>query len=230
MFSQVFLAQTGGEMERSPADNMAYMGCHFSPYGKGLSNLPVTLPKGAMLLLDDSTPPDGHNSEVVITELKEIVQKYSVSSVILDFQGEITDESMDIAQHLVNALPCPVAVTEGYAKELGCPVFLSPTPVNMAIRDHIDRWLPQGVYLELAPMATCFTVTENGCTSLAMHYTEGLPLADTRLHCHYNVEVFPDRAVFTLCRTKEDLQALIVEAKQLGVLHMLGLYQELSRL
>lgn len=230
MFSQVFLAQTGGEMEGFLADNVAYMACHFSPYGKGLSNLPDMLPKGSILLLDDSTPPDGHDSKVVETELKALIERVGIAAVLLDFQGEILSESLDMARHLTNALPCPVAVTEGYAKELGCPVFLSPTPVNMAISDHIERWLPQGVYLEIAPMATCFTVTEKGCTSLPLHCIEALPLADERLHCHYNVEVFPDRAVFTLCRTKDDLNTLVRDAKRLGVLGTVGLYQELSQL
>lgn len=230
MFSDVFLAQTSGEMGQLPDAKKAYMACHFSPYGKGLSNLPEQLPIGSILLLDDSMSPNGHDPQIVEQELKEIINRWDIAAVLLDFQGEIQQENIGIARHLKDALPCPVAVTEGYAKGLRCPVFLSPTPVNMAVKDHIAPWLQQGVYLEIAPMATRITVTENDSTSLTIHSNEELPLTDDRLHCHYKVEVFPDKAVFTLRRTKEDLVALSKEAKQLGVLGTVGLYQELSQL
>lgn len=228
MFSHVFLAQTGGEIARFPTVKTAYLACHFSPYGVGLSNLPDRLPAGSILLLDDSMPPNGHDPGVVETELKNCINLFDISAVLLDFQGEIQAESMEMAQHLVNVLPCPVAVTEGYAKKLRCSVFLSPTPVNMAVKDHIGPWLQQGIYLELAPMATRFTVTEDGCTSLPIPFEGELPLCDERLHCHYNVEVFPQKAIFTLRRTNADLAALTKEAKGLGVLETVGLYQELG--
>lgn len=227
MFSDMFLAQTPGETGQFPVAKTAYMACHFSPHGKGLSNLPDRLPAGSILLLDDSMPPMGHDPLVVEAELKQIIGRFAITSVLLDFQGQMQQETMDMTQHLAKALPCPVAATEGYAKALGCPVFLSPTPVNMALKDYIDPWLQQGVYLEIAPETVQFTVTEDGCTSSPTHCAEELPLADERLHCHYNVEVFPDKAVFTLLRTGEDLAALAEEAKQLGVLGTVGLFQEL---
>ncbi len=230
MFSDVFLAQTSGETARFPAAKIAYMACHFSPYGNGLSNLPESLPTGSILLLDDSMPPNGHDPQVVEKELKEIVGRLNIAAVLLDFQGQMQQETMDMAQHLVKTLPCPVAVTEEYARILGCPVFLSPTPVNAVLKDYIEPWLQQGVYLEIAPMVTCFTLTENGCTSLPIPSAGELPLHDERLRCHYKVEVFQDRAVFTLGRTGEDLAALAEGAKQLGVLGTVGLYQELSQL
>lgn len=230
MFSHIFLAQTGGEMARFPVANTAYMACHFSPYGVGLSNLPEALPKGSILLLDDSMPPNGHNPTVVEKEMTELIDRFGIVAVLLDFQGQLQQEAMDMVGHLTGALPCPVAVTEGYAKELGCSVFLSPTPVNMALKDYIVPWQQQGIFLEIAPEAVQFTVTEDGSTSLPFACTGELPLADERLHCHYNVEVFPQKAVFTLQRTKEDLAALAEEASRIGVLGTVGLYQELSQL
>lgn len=230
MFCGVFLAMTKQEMERFTAEKTAYMACHFSPYGVGLSNLPEVLPKGSILLLDDSMPPNGHDPKIAEKELRNCIKQFDISAVLLDFQEEVSKESMDMARYLVSTLPCPVAVTEGYAKELGCPVFLSPTPVNMALQDHISPWLQQGVYLEIAQESVQFTVTETGSTSSVIHCADTLPLAEERLHCHYNVEVFPQKAVFTLQRTKEDLFALAEEAKQLGVLGTVGLYQELSQL
>lgn len=230
MFSHVFLAQTAGEMMQFPTTKTAYMACHFSPYGNGLSNMPELLPAGSMLLLDDSMPPKGHDPKVVERELEELIERFRITAVLLDFQDQMYKECMDMVRHLVKALPCPVAVTECYVKELHCPVFLSPTPVNMALQDYIAPWLQQGVYLEIAPEAVQFTVTENGSISLPVHCTETLPLSDERLFCHYNVEVFPEKAVFTLQRTKEDLAALVEKANQLGVRGTVGLYQELYQI
>lgn len=226
MFCDVFLAQTCQEMKQFTAEKTAYMACHFSPYGFGLSNLPEQLPAGSILLLDDSMPPNGHNPKIVATELKNCIDQFGISAVLLDFQGEFSEESMEMVRHLTDTLPCPVAVTEEYAKEAACPVFLSPTPVNMAVNDHIAPWLQQGVYLEIAPESEQFTVTEKGCTSLLVRCAETLPLVDARLHCHYHVEVFPQKAIFTLQRTTEDLIALAKDAKQLGASGVVGLYQE----
>ena len=74
MFSDVFLAQTGWEINQHPTDKAAYLACHFSSYGKGLSNFPEALPSGSILLLDDSMPPNGHDSRIVEAELKEKVE------------------------------------------------------------------------------------------------------------------------------------------------------------
>ena len=48
-----------------------------------------------------------------------------------------------------------------------------------------------------------------------------------RLHCHYHVSTAPDKAVFSLMRTWEDLQELIQDGKAFGVSAAVGLYQEL---
>ena len=230
MFSKVFLAMTAREMEGALPNRVAYMACHFSPYSKGLSNAPRTLPENSLLLVDDSMPVQSHEPNLVVSQLKGLVERFSVSAVLLDFQREKNELAADMVSALLHALPCPVAVTECYAKALGCPVFLSPPPVNVALGDYLKDWLKQGVYLELAPEARRFTVTEAGCTvtPLPVHTRPALPLKDERLRCRYGVEVFEDRAIFTLCRTGEDLAALAEEAIGLGVDSVVGLYQELN--
>lgn len=232
MFSKVFLAMTAREMANPLPERVAYMACHFSPYSKGLSNAPQHLPKNSLLLVDDSMPVPDHDPELVTSQLRELVEKFSPHAVLLDFQRERSDPAAEMAHTILQALPCSVAVTASYARELGCPVFLSPSPVNMALEDYLADWLKQGVYLEVAPEMRKLTVTESGCedTALPTNTDSTLPLTDERLHCHYGIEVFPDRAVFTLQRTKEDLAALVEEAYTLGVQGAVGLYQELNRL
>lgn len=229
MFSNVFLAMTGGELEEFTPKKAAYLACHFSPCGKGLSNLPQNLPEESLLLLDDSMPPNGHDPNTVISTLKELADQFSIKAVLLDFQNEKAKETECMASAILQALPCPVAVTEVYARDLGCPVFLSPPPANRSLRRHLAPWLQQGVFLEIAPEHLEITVTEHGsvCRSLPMNTPQNLPLTDSRLHCHYSVSVSKDQAVFTLERTKEDLSALVQEAYQTGVLGAVGLYQEL---
>lgn len=228
MFSKVFLAQSGLEMAKSLPERFAYMALHFSAYSKGLSNAPAQLPQGSILLLDDSMEPADHDPQVVTDQLRELVNRFSPKAVLLDFQRTKTKELENMATCILQALSCPVGVTEVYARDLGCPVFLLPPPVNKALEDYIDPWKNQGVYLEIAPDCLAFTVTEKDSTPAQIPIVQNLPLEDHRLHCHYNVDVFSDRAVFTICRYKEDLAQLVQEAEQLGVLACVGLYGELE--
>lgn len=228
MFSKVFLAQARREMAEFLPERVAYMALHFSPYATGLSNIPTDLPEGSILLLDDSMPPENHNPQAVVGQLTELAQQFSPAGVLLDFQRPVTKELKAMAACIIEALPCPVGVTESYAKDFGCPVLLPPPPVNMALEHFLKPWLKQGVYLEIAPEALEITVTEKGSARAQIPLTSNLPLADKRLHCHYNVEVFSDRAVFTMCRYREDLSALVREAEQFGVLGCVGLYKELQ--
>lgn len=228
MFSKVFLAQAGQEMAKSPPDRFAYMALHFSAYSKGLSNAPTQLPQGSILLLDDSMEPADHDPQVITDQLKDLTNRFSPKAVLLDFQRPKTKELENVATCILQALPCPVGITEAYAKDFGCPVFLSPPPANKALANYIDPWKKQGIYLEIAPDCIAFTVTEKGSTPAQIPIVQNLPLEDNRLHCHYNVEVFSDKAVFTICRYKEDLAQLVQEAEQLGVLACVGLYGELQ--
>ena len=230
MFSHVFLAVTGREMEEYNPKRTAYLSCHFSPYGKGLSNLPNTLPPGSLLILDDSMPPEQHDPEIIYEELTGFIQQFSPKGILLDFQNKPTEKAKAMAAFLTQRLPCPVAATPAYAKELDCPVFLPPPPANRQLKDYLAPWQKQGIYLEIAPEALTITVTEKGSIVAQIPPVYNLPLRNSRLHCHYNVSVFPDKAVFTLSRNKEDLQALIREAEKLGVHATVGLYWELQNL
>ena len=229
MFSKVFLAQTEREMAEFLPKKLAYMALHFSPYDQGLTNAPKQLPEHSILLLDDSMQVTHHDTGLVIRQLQDLVNRFAPEAILLDFQGEYSESTENMASCILQALPCPVAVTERYAKALHCPVFLSPPPVNKALSDYLSPWREQDIYLELGSEAAQFTVTEKGCSAMSLPNVHNLPLEDTRLHCHYSVTVKDDRAVFTISRTREDLAALATEAYGLGVKAVVGLYQELCR-
>ena len=229
MFSKVFLALTNGELKKQFPEKIAYMALHFSPYSTGLSNLPLDLPKNSILLLDDSMPPENHAPQLVSDQLVQLANQFSPAGILLDFQRPFTEELKAMADYITKALPCPVGVTESYARDLDCPVFLSPLPANKALKDYIEPWKKQGVYLEIAPEGLEITVTEKGSNTRQIYPVQDLPLVDKRLHCHYQVEVSSEKAVFTICRYKEDLLSLVQEAESLGVLGCVGLYGDLAK-
>lgn len=230
MFSQVFLAVTPREMEAFRPARTAYMACHFSAGGTGLSNMPRTLPEGSILLLDDSMPVQGHDPNVVTTQLNDLVKMFAVRAVLLDFQREKTEEAANMVSAILERCACTVALTVPYAQKQNCPVFLPPPPVNKPLEDYLHPWLKRGIFLELAPESVQITVTEKGSCAVSVPPVQKLLLASNRFHCHYNVKVFPEKAVFTLSRTREDLAALAQQAYETDVLGVVGLYQELNRI
>lgn len=227
MFSQVFLAVTAKELETIRPQRTAYMACHFSPGGSGLSNMPQSLPKGSILLLDDSMPVQGHDPNAVAAQLNELVDRFSLQAVLLDFQRPPTQELQEMVSAILENCRCKAAVTPAYAKE-GFAVFLPPPPPNKALAAYLKPWKKYGVFLELAAEDLEITVTKDSSRFSYVPSASTLPLADDRLHCHYGVTVFPGKAVFTLSRSREDLAALARQAEELGVIATVGLYQELQ--
>ena len=139
MAIQTFLAMTGAEIGISPLlpPEIAWMACQFSPYGTGLSNLPRQLPPGSLLILDDMTPIRGHDPALICDQLAELTAVLKCSGILLDFQHPDCAETAALAKYLTEALPCPVAVSEPYAAELDCPVFLPPVPPDVSLANHI---------------------------------------------------------------------------------------------
>ena len=96
-----FLAMTAAEICACPVlpPKIAWMACHFSPYGLGLSNLPKTLPPGSLLMVDDITPPHKHDPALIGKQLHSCVEALQCSAVLLDFQriGSSQAQNIDIA-------------------------------------------------------------------------------------------------------------------------------------
>ena len=225
----LYLAQTPPEMAGNPIpDKPAYMACHFSPGGRGLSNVPKVLPPGVMLILDDSSPMDGHDPELVSKQLSDFIVKYHCEALLLDFQRRDVPLQRELAQLLSETLPCPVGVSEIYARELSCPVFLPPVPPDKPVSEYLHPWQGREIWLEAALDGIALTLTESGCTAESLWEFPGDGRTDERLHCHYTTKIAPDSAIFQLWRTRTDLDALLIEAESLGVTKAIGLWQELS--
>ena len=201
-----YLAMTAAEFHSNPVISQpaAWMACHFSCYGTGLSNLPTSLPEGSMLIVNDRTPVCGHDPFLIVEQLTEAVDRLHPGCILLDFQRPNYPETAAIAQAIVSQLACPVGVAEGYADTLDCPVFLPPPPLDQPLKIHLQPWEHREIWLEAALDKTTITVTEEGST-----FSPGIfsPDPDSSfyegsLFCHYRVETTDTSALFHLFRTQ----------------------------
>lgn len=224
-----FLAMTAAEMRNCAAfpAKVSWMACHFSPYGLGLSNLPQALPPGSILILDDITPLHGHKPEVIAVQLAQCVQALQCAGVLLDFQRPDVEETAILVRFLAKSLPCPVAVSDLYAVGLTCPVFLSAPPCHVPLEEHMEPWQDREIWLEMALCKEVITLSSSGPEIAPLPFRKEEGFAEETLHCHYRVQTMEDCAIFTLWRTREDLDALLEEAEGLGISSGIGLYQEL---
>ena len=224
-----YLAMTAAEFRRCTEipGKPAWMACHFSPYGTGLSNLPDRLPENSLLILNDRTSVRGHDPQRIYDQLLHTVTELKCSAVLLDLQIPENPGTEAIVKKLLT-LPCPVIVSPDYGAPLDCPIFLPPVPLRKDIDEHIAPWAGRDIWLDIATDGQQLTVTAEGavCSPLPSGRVQDCPFLDGELLCHYGIAVGSDRAVFTLQRTRADAQKLILEAQKRNI-HTVGLWQEL---
>ena len=227
-----FLAMTKAEFRSNPpiSSPIAWMACHFSPYGTGLSNLPEKLPPGSLLILNDRTPWWHHDPRQILYQLQQQLEALSCRGLLLDFQRPDVPEAAELASLLAKELPCPVGVSEAYAPGLNCPVFLSPVPLTRALKDHIAPWEGREIWLEAALECEEWRITEEGSTvtPLPCCVDKDDFFLEEHLHCHYRTDMEENQVRFILKRTREDMDDLLAEAAAWGVTTAVGLWQELG--
>ncbi len=225
-----YLAKTKAEFrfEDSLPFPTAWMACHFSPYGTGLSNLPRKLPLDSLLMLDDITPMHGHDVNFIGEQLQYCVEKFRCKGILLDFQRPGYPECESLIAHLCESLSCPVGVSSLYGKGFNTPVLLPPLPFCTPLKAYLEAWKGREIWLETALEGEAVILTEKGSESSSLSRST-LPekgFMEASLHCHYKAAVAEDKITFTLWRTKEDVEAMLTEAEALGVTLAVGLYQE----
>lgn len=231
MAIQPFLAMTAAEIQEKTVfpEKTAWMACHFSSYGTGLSNLPVSLPPDSLLILNDRTPIHRHDPELITRQLEQCIAQLHCWGLLLDFQRPGYSETAVLVKHLAATLTCPLAVTEAYAADCSCGVFLPPVPPSTALEDHLAPWTGRETWLELALDGEVITLTEHDSQVVPLPYPhpDGSFFSEASLHCHYQIVLEEDAAKFTLWRTWEDLHLLLADSESYGVTAAVGLYQEL---
>ena len=225
-----YLAMTAAEMAGKSAFShpAAWMACHFSPGGTGLSNLPKWLPPGSLLILDDCTPIQNHDPEQIASELSVCIGGLQCPGLLLDFQRPGEKQAQTLAEYLCSALPCPVVVSDTYAEELDCGVFVSPISPAETMASRLSKWTGRDLWLDITMEGLSLTLTEAGAKTTPLPHGKcpAGGLEDRRLHCHYRISLEENSATFTLWRTAEDIDAQLSEAEALGVTAAVGLYQE----
>ena len=228
----LYLAMTAAELSSHSEipQHFAWMACHFSPWSEGVTNIPETLPQGAMLILNDRMPCQGHCPDLVAHQLRDAVQKLECESVLLDFQRPPEPEANAIIQALVEELPCPVAVSENYAKELDCPVFLPPSPLHRTLADHLSSRTGREIWLEAALCQEDIVVTSAGVSYVPQFPPDHLDggFMEENLCSRYRTQVAENEVRFTLYDTWESLEKKLEQAQTLGVARAVGLFQELG--
>ena len=183
-----------------------------------------------MLILTDREPCSGHSPSLVAQQLGDAAARLHCESVLLDFQRPWDAESDAMVKAIVATLPCPTAVTEAFATDISCPVFLSPCPLHMPLATYLRPWSGREIWLEAALCQERIVVARTGTAITPIYPTEILDggFFDRKLCCHYIAKVQEDRIAFTLYDTQETLKQKLELAHSLGVTRAVGLYQELG--
>ncbi len=224
-----YLAVTAAEFGNfSPMGaDIAWMACHFSPYGTTLSNCPGKLPEGAMVILNDRTPICGHDPQGILEQLTALVENRKYSRILLDFQRSGAEETAALVRVLQKELPCPTAVSDLYAGDDDSPVFLPPVPLDVTPEDYLAPWQGREIWLEAALEGQELELTEKGINRFPLTDPPEDGHWEEALCCHYQIHV-GNTAKFRLFRTADDLRALLHRAEALGATTAVGLYQELG--
>ncbi len=227
----VYLAMSPWDLGASASvpKHLAYLSCHFSLSGVGLSNIPASLPPGSMVIVDDANPPAGHNPQIIVQQLQVLIEKGNLGGVLLDLQRPGNRESADMASAIVDSLNCPVGISSLYAKPFSCPVFLPPLPLHQTLEAYLAPWQGREIWLEVALDSGIIRVTPEGSRYEPCENTQALSdsLEEKALYCEYRISLSENQATFTLFRTPKMLDCLLQEAERLGINRAIGLYQEL---
>lgn len=227
-----YLAMTAAEITAAdkPADPLAYMACHFAPYGNGLTGLPQALPPGAMVILNDRIPYFGQDVSVVADQLNQLTERFSADCILLDFQRADTPELL--CRQLCESLHCPVGISRRFARDPCFPIFLPPVPPDVSPEAYLASWTGREIWLETALETVRITVDAAGSKVTPLPYSQpdSCCFSEEDLHCRYRIEVYDDRAEFTLSRAPEDIPQILEAAARLGVTKAVGLYQEMKKL
>jgi len=231
MGSEPFLAMTAAEIAGNPTlpEKLAWMACHFSPYGPGLSNLPRELPPGAILMVDDVTPLRNHDPKTILEQLCRCAEALDCRGILLDFQRARDAETASLVNFLSGSLPCPLAVSSLYAGDSSCALCIPPVPPSEPPEGWFSRWEGRELWLEITREGQQITVTEDGAAIAPLSFWDAreTDFFAENLICHYRQEILEDAVVFTLYRSEEDQQRLLALAEKQGVRTAIGLYQEL---
>lgn len=226
-----YLAMTDAELRRAPVlpAHIAYMACHFSSEDAGLTDLPKSLPPGAMLIVNDRIPVKSHDPALIAAQLRDCCERMEVQSVLLDFQRAGNPVTQAIADTVTGALSCPVGISQYYRSEAPCAVFIAPIPPHRSPESYLKPWLGRKLWLDISTDGEEMSVRAAGAQSTPLFSPVSKPgdFASKTAFCHYRIAAQPSDIRFTLYRTRDDLSRLLAAAERFGAEKAIGMYPEL---
>lgn len=228
----LYLTMTAAEVWKAETlpDPLAWMACHFSSYGTGISNVPKELPAGSMLMLNDRIPFCGHDPQQVAQTLCDVAEELKCSRILLDFQRQNYPDLTMVIQAVLEKAHCPVGVSLLYAQDFNCPVLLPPIPPHVPPEEVLMSQKDRELWLELSAEGTEIIVSPEGSryTSLPYYQPETTAHFEPDLHCHYTITLAENQVRFQLGRTPEDRFSFLQAVSKLGVSCALELWQEIQ--
>lgn len=229
MVLPIYLAMTASEIRlcNHMPNHCSYMACHFSSYGRGLTNIPQQLPENSLLILNDRISPQWHDPMLVSYQLADAVNRLQPAGLLLDMQRPFDTLTGEIVRAIAETVSCPKAVTLTYLENWNDAVLLSPVPPHILPEEYLRPWKGRDIWLEIDNMGVKLELGEKGCNISPLDtFTQELKHYDEKLCCHYNVELQDNLAVFSLQRSFQDTQNLLLKAIDNGVTLAIGLYQQ----
>ena len=156
----IYLAMIAEELRSclSLPENIAYMACHYAPYGTGLANLPEQFSQDMLLILNDRIPPTVHDPQLIIEQLTDIAP----SQILLDFQQPDMPINHAVTQLIAQNTSVSVCCSQPYGNGLSCAVAVELPPPHLPLDQHLAPWSGREIWLDLDISAYIYTVTTDG--------------------------------------------------------------------
>ena len=211
MKTMLYLATTAQELAQFPhPGRIAYMACHFSPYGPGLTDLPDSLPDDAMVILNDRIPFLRHDCNLIASQLASL----PCESILLDIENMNTEDAKELVNAIISAANVPVGVSAKYAWDHPCAVFLPACEADQNPFASSKNWSGREIWLDLSPGCVYCRVTAQGCNRTKEPFPPRAGMHhDRKLFCHYSIELRDAEAIFYLHREWDDACGIVEEGK-----------------
>ena len=237
----LYLAMTAADFSscsRLPP-HVAWMACHFSASGTGLSNQPNSLPPESLLILDDQIPWNGHSLEQECRETAALLQKTGAEGILLDFERPPTEETLAMAILLTRhctAVGTAIGMPELYAQLPEAAIFLPPLPCYQTPAQALSHYGGRELWLEASGNGCRLEVGAQGTQIipespdlLQVESTQHALFQDPGLLCQYFTEKTEEGIRINLFDIPGSLQEKLDACEEFGATRAVAPWQQMRQ-